>query len=127
MNRLKQTLSAAAALLASVAGLFAVVPPYRIDPPQFPDASTVRLTLNRVLPRAASQLLSPTHLAAGQCTPLVPGAVGQAAFDLPRPADTAVFFRADDPPPIGLMSAADVSNVLAQAITRANFFVTNGT
>ncbi len=65
--------------------------------------------------------------------PTVTGTVGQTTFNLPRPATAAAFFRASQalppppPPPIGLMNSAEVSNVLAQAITRANFFVTNGT
>ena len=60
------------------------------------------------------------------------GAVGQTTFTILKPANAAAFFRASlflppPPPPVGLMSSTDVSNVLAQAITRANFFVTNGT
>jgi uncharacterized protein GlcG (DUF336 family) len=59
--------------------------------------------------------------------------VGQVVFDLPRPAEATVFYRADDPPlpaaapATPLMLSNEVATVIAQAVTRANSFVTNGT
>lgn len=130
MKRFLSTI-VAAALLALATPLPAVIPPFRIDPPQFPDANTVRLTLLTAPTNAIYKIQSTTNLASGAWTTLVTGAVGQVVFDLPRPAATAVFYRADDPPlpaPAGaLMSSNEVATVIAKAVTRANFFVTNGT
>jgi len=130
MKRFSSTILAAA-LSALGTALPAVIPPFRIDPPQFPDANTVRLTLLTAPTNAIYKIQSTTNLVSGVWTTLITGAVGQVVFDLPRPADTAVFYRADDPPlpaPVGaLMSSNEVASVIAQAVTRANFFVTNGT
>lgn len=121
----------AAALLALAPASPAVTPVFRIDPPRFPDANTVRITLLTAPTNAIYKIQSTTNLSSGVWSTLVTGAVGQVVFDLPRPADTAVFYRADDPPlppPAAvLMSSNEVATVIAQAATRANFFVTNGT
>jgi uncharacterized protein GlcG (DUF336 family) len=130
MKRFKQII-AATTLSAFALTVPAETPVFRIDPPRFPDASTVRLTLLTAPTNAIYKIQSTTNLASGVWTTLVTGAVGQVVFDLPRPAATAVFYRADDPPlppPVGaLMSSNEVAAVIAQAATRANFFVTNGT
>ena len=130
MKRFSPTI-VAAALFALATTLPAVIPPFRIDPPQFPDANTVRLTLLTAPTNAIYKIQSTTNLASGAWTTLVTGAVGQVVFDLPRPAATTVFYRADDPPlpaPVGtLMASNEVASVIAQAMTRANSFVTNGT
>ena len=129
MKRFQQTIIATA-LLALATGLPAVTPTFRIDPPQFPDANTIRISLLSAPTNAIYKIQSTTNLASGPWTTLVTGAVGQVVFDLPKPGDAAVFYRADDPPlpPVGaLMSSNDVATVIAQAITRANFFVATGT
>jgi len=63
-------------------------------------------------------------------TPVATGAVGQVTFTLPRPGSAAVFFRASQialPPAIGLMNSADVTTVIAQALTRAAQLSTTAT
>jgi hypothetical protein len=131
MKRFPQIIIAAA-LFALVTTLPAVIPPFRIDPPQFPDANTIRLTLLTAPTNASYKIQSTTNLVSGVWTTLVTGAVGQVVFDLPRPAEATVFYRADDPPlpaaapAVALMSSNEVATVIAQAVTRANFFVTNG-
>lgn len=129
MKRLRHII-ATTALFALAISLSAVTPTFRIDPPQFPDANTVRITLLTAPTNAIYKIQSTTNLASGIWTTLVTGAVGQVMFDLPRPAAATVFYRADDPPLLpagGAMSSNDVARVIAQAMTRANFFITNGT
>src|SRR5689334_17833500 len=98
MKSSKQTFALLAMLFAAATSLLAVVPSYRIDLPQFPDAATVRLSLLSAPTKAVYIIQSTTNIANPTWSTLVTGAVGQLVFDLPRPTDSAVFYRADDPP-----------------------------
>ena len=128
MKRFQQAI-AALALFALATPLPAVPPRFHIDPLQFPNANTIRISLLSASTNAIYKIQSTTNLASGAWITLVTGAVGQVIFDLPKPAASAVFYRAEDPPVPGsvAMSSNEVARVIAQAMTRANFYLTNGT
>lgn len=128
MNKLKPSFAVIGVLLVLLPGLFAAQLQLQLD------ANALRLTLAGADPNAAYVVYQATNSGGAAWTPALTGAVGQLSFTLPPPSNAAFFFKAaplvlppPPPPPIGLMSSTDVSNVLAQAITRANYFVTNGT
>ncbi|MFM2081417.1 MAG: hypothetical protein RL380_108 [Verrucomicrobiota bacterium] len=128
MNFRSPTL-AVVALLASLTGLRAQL---KLSAPVSLNASNVQFTLAHANPVARYALAQSSN--GSTWTPAVVGAVGQTNFTLPKPVSAALFFRAQQinslvPPvgAIGLLTSSEVSNVLAQAITRARFFVTNGT
>ena len=92
-------------------------------------SNQIQLTLSGASDNAAYIVSQATN--AVNWISVATGAVGQTSFILPKPANATAFFRARalalPSPPIGLMSFADVSNILAQTVTRVTQLSTTGT
>ncbi len=127
MANLKSTFAALASLLVLPPALAAAQLQVQLD------AGALRLSLTGSDPNTAYVLQQSVTGSGATWTPAITGAVGQVSFVLPPPSSKTVFYKAAPvvlpiaPPLAGLMTSTEVSNILAQAITRANYFVTNGT